>query len=317
LVPLKYGITWAARYGCDVNIYIDGTVGIIHSGIESGQGINTKVAQCAALTLGIPIELITVDTTSTISTPNADPTGGSITSGLNSKAVMEACDTLNKRLAPLRALLKGQGNIGKSATPEELKASWQELIFKAYNAGVELKASSWVNWSGNEPFTYNSYGVACTEVLVDVLTGETQILQTDILFDCGISLNPAVDIGQVEGAFVMGIGYYLTEHIEYSLSGDLISDGTWEYKPPSQKDIPIVFNVALLKDAPNPVGVLKSKASGEPPLCMSCSVFFAVKHAIAAARADLQEAPTFALDPPALVNKVQQCCGVDQSKLVW
>jgi len=315
LVPLKYGITWAARYGCDVNIYMDGTVGIIHSGVESGQGINTKVAQCAAYTLGVPLDLVSVYTTNTHSTPNTDPTGGSITSGLNSKAVMEACDVLNKRLAPLRNLLKGSG---KSTSSEDLKETWQQLITKAYNAGVELKASAWVNVQSNEPFNYNSYGVTCTEVEVDILTGDTQIVQTDILFDCGISLNPDVDIGQVEGAFVMGIGYYLTEHLEIDqTTGELLSDGTWEYKPPSQKDIPIVFNVALLKDAPNPVGILKSKASGEPPLCMSCAVFFAVKNAIKAARKDAGLSPIFDLNPPALVSKIQQSCGINTNRLTW
>lgn len=309
LVPLKYGISWAgAKYGCQVNIYMDGTVGVGHSGVEVGQGINTKVAQCVAHELGIPLDLIAIDPTNSFIATNADPTGGSITSGLNSKIVMEACDILNKRLAPLRTLMRQD---------KRTEPTWQELITKAYAAGVELRAHAWITAQTPNPFAYNSYAVACTEVQVDILTGATEVLQTDILFDCGVSLNPDVDIGQVEGAFIQGLGYFLTEYIEYDPSGKLVTNGTWEYKPPSQKDIPIRFNVALLKDAPNPVGVMRSKASGEPPYCVACSVYFAVKQALASARAEVGQKGDFALPAPATVWNAQQAAGVQIEQLYW
>lgn len=311
LVPMKYGIGWSgAKYGCEVAIYMDGSVSITHAGVEVGQGINTKVAQVAALELNIPLSLISVYATSTKATANTDPTGGSITSGLNAKAVIAACQELNKRLAPFRAMMRHYGDAGAS--------SWPQVVLKAYGAGVDLKASAWQYENDKNPFTYNSYGVACAEVFIDVLTGETQILRADILFDCGVSLNPAVDIGQVEGAFVQGIGYFLTEHIEIDqTTGRNLTNGTWEYKPPSQKDIPIVFNVGLLKDAPNPVGVLRSKASGEPPYALACSVFFAVKHAVMAARKDAGLAQEVELKQPATVYRIQQACGVVASQLHW
>lgn len=129
-----------------------------------------------------------------------------------------------------------------------------------------------------------------------MLTGELEVLRSDILFDCGVSLNPAVDLGQVEGAFVQGLGYFTTEQVVVSAEGRLLSAGTWDYKPPSQLDIPIQFNASLLKDAPNPNGVLRSKASGEPPYALASSVFFAIRDAVGAARK--QAGKTGACPPP-------------------
>jgi len=211
---------------------------------------------------------------------------------------------LNMRLAPYRGGQPGD-DANKTAPP-----AWLSLISKANAAGVELKSTAWVAHEDPAPFTYNSYGVACTEAQVDVLTGETHVLQTDILFDCGISLNPAVDIGQVEGAFMQGLGYYMTEYIEYDQSGKLLTNGTWEYKPPSQKDIPIRLNVALLKDAPNPLGVLRSKASGEPPYCFASSVLLSVQHAVMSARKDSGLSTDFMLPAPATPWTTQQATGV-------
>jgi len=322
ITPCKYGIGWAgAQYGCLINVCLDGSVQVSHSGIEIGQGINTKVAQMCAYKLGIPLSIITIVSTNTQKVPNAQATGGSVTSGLNALVVGNACDVLNKRLDPIRKMMKNHKIIQKSNTngqlPDEFDAkTWQQLISEAYGAGIPLQANAWIDPApiGQEPFTYNSYGVAISQIQLDVLTGEVQILRSDILFDCGISLNPAVDIGQCEGAFVMGIGYYLTEQLEVDTQGKLLQNGTWEYKPPTTKDIPIVFNVSLLKDTPNPLGVLNSKASGEPPMALSASVFYAVTAAVNAARADAGLAPIFSYAAPYTVDKIQQACGVTPSQ---
>ncbi|VDI19559.1 Hypothetical predicted protein [Mytilus galloprovincialis] len=164
---------------------------------------------------------------------------------------------------------------------------------------------------------YNSYGVTCTEVEFDVLTGQYLINRVDLLYDCGESMNPMVDVGQVEGAFVMGLGYWLTEQVKFDpQSGRLLTDSTWEYKPPMAKDIPIDFRIQLLKNAPNPKGVLRSKAVGEPPLCMSTSALFALKRCVEAARKDVQKDTFFPLDGPATVDKLCELCLTDPSQFV-
>jgi len=193
---------------------------------------------------------------------------------------------------------------------------WADLIMAAYNAGVNLQGAGHVDPppAPNGPNNYNSYGVGCLEVELDVLTGEIQIIRSDIFFDCGISMNPAIDIGQVEGAFVQGLGLHLTEDIIYSPSGELITNGTWEYKPPSSKDIPIQMNVTLLKNSVNANGVLSSKAVGEPPLTMACVGLLAVQHAIAAARSNIGKSGYFELNSPATVDKIQTGCLVDDSQ---
>ncbi|XP_066269181.1 xanthine dehydrogenase-like [Branchiostoma lanceolatum] len=150
---------------------------------------------------------------------------------------------------------------------------------------------------------------------MDVLTGEREIMRSDILFDCGESVNPALDIGQVEGAFVFGLGYWLTEKCVYDKdTGRLLTNGTWEYKPPTTKDIPADLRVTLLPNAPNPFNVIRSKAVGEPPLLMSCSALFALRQAVQSAREDSGLGDDFfPLDGPATVEACHQHCLVDSS----
>jgi len=287
-----------------VSIYMDGTISISPGGIEMGQGLNTKVAQATSMALGVPMDLITLQVSSTATNPNSMTTGGSIGSELSVSATLDACKILNQRLYPLRKTL---GN-----------PTWAQLITAAYNAGVQLYASGFSNPqpSPNGPNQYNSYGVVCLEVELDVLTGEIQIVRSDVLFDCGISMNPAIDLGQIEGGFVQGLGLHLTEDILYTEDGQPVCDGTWEYKPPSSKDIPIQFNVTLLKNSQNAQGLLSSKAVGEPPLCMAAVGLFAVQHAVAAARNDISHREYFELDSPATVDHTQQSCLVDISQFV-
>jgi xanthine dehydrogenase/oxidase len=302
LVPMKFGVYWQGdNQGALVNIYSDGSVTVSHSGIEMGQGIDTKVVQAIAMELSIPIELISVLPRSTAMVPNAKATGGSVASELCVKAALLASQQLNQRLQP------SKDNCANG--------TWIQIVTDALQNGVNLGATGYVcpPASGLGPQQYNSYGCAIAEVHLDVLTGEYQILQADILEDCGVSMNPAVDIGQVEGAFVQGLGLHTTEEVVYEDNGTLTTNGTWEYKPPSVMDIPVRLNVTLLKNSANERGVLGHKAVGEPPLCMSCVIVFALQQAIAAARADSGVTGYFQLDSPCTVESVQSACLVNPS----
>jgi xanthine dehydrogenase/oxidase len=302
MTTVKFGIGWqGGQYGVLINVYADGTVNVNHGGIEIGQGVDTKVAQVIAYELGIPLSNIVITAPSTQILANQAATGGSVTSGLCSMAAINACGLLNGLLAPFKQQLGGN-------------APWSQVVAAAIGAGVDLQVKGWVNPGPSPtggPYQYNSYAVACSEVLLDVLTGEYQIVRSDVLFDCGTSLNPAVDIGQVEGAFVQGIGLFMQEEILVDTNGALISNGTWEYKPPCSQDIPIDFRVTLLANAPNPLGVLSSKASGEPPLAAATCVFTAVRNAIQQARIASGNTDVALLDAPATVDSIQTACLVN------
>lgn len=309
IIPVKYGIPLSSRkFQALVCICSDGTVQISHNGVEIGQGIDTKCVQVASYALQCPIQFITVGPTDTQKTPNGAPTGSSVTSSLCALAVENACLELSERLLPIRSKL-----------PPETPFNIVGTI--AVTSGIDCSASSFVNQpdepDGN-PFTYCTYGAAVSEIQLDVLTGDVQILRSDVLYDCGRSLNPAVDIGQVEGCFVTGIGFFLTEKLTYDSNGALITNGTYTYKPPSQKDIPIDFRVGLLKDSVNPQGIiLGSKTAGEPPLCLSISVYWAIRHAIFSAAKDANggvKPPWVNLPPPLTIDVIQQACNVDYTQ---
>jgi len=306
LSSVRYGINYAhVAFGVIVSISsTDGLVTVTHSGTELGQGIDTKVAQVVSFELGVDLKKITITKTSTASIPGASGTYASFTSSLNCLAAVQACQTLNQRLATVKAAM-------------DPSVTWNQVIQQAAKQGIDLQAKGWTNQPNNKngPDTYEAYVVASSEVQIDVLTGETQVLRTDLLFDAGISLNPAIDIGQAEGGFIQGMGNILSEELIYdSNTGRLISDGTWEYKPPSSIDIPTDFRVTVLKNAPNPYGVLSSKATGEPPLVASCVVLLAIKDAIENARAARNNTTAFDLDAPASVDKVHTSCLVDYTQ---
>eukprot|EP00058_Branchiostoma_floridae_P011134 XP_002596622.1 hypothetical protein BRAFLDRAFT_78483 [Branchiostoma floridae] len=218
VVPLRYAIfTSFFRFTVFVAIYhTDGSVVITHGGIEMGQGVDTKVMQVAAASLGVPMEMIHTMSTNTLSSPNSTDSGGSVTSDLNCKGVLECCRRLNERINPIRQEMGGA-------------PKWTELINTCHSKGVDLSEKYMEHHPlpGLRP-TYNSFGVTCTEVELDVLTGEREVTRSDILFDCGESVNPDLDIGQVEGAFVFGLGYWLTEKCVYDKeTGRLLTNGTW------------------------------------------------------------------------------------------
>ncbi|CAH1231902.1 XDH [Branchiostoma lanceolatum] len=305
VVPCRYALHPSFfRFTVFVAIYhTDGSVVITHGGIEMGQGVDTKVIQVAAATLGVPLEMIHVMSTNSLSGANSESSGGSTTSELNCQGVLECCRRLNERINPIRQEMGGA-------------PKWTELITTCHSKGVDLSEK----YMEHHPLpvfrpTYHSYGVTCTEVELDVLTGEREIIRSDILFDCGESVNPDLDVGQVEGAFVFGLGYWLTEKCVYDKeTGRLLTNGTWEYKPPTTKDIPADLRVTLLPNSSNPYNVIRSKAASEPPLLMSCSAVFALRKAIQSAREDSgYGADFFPLNGPATVETCHQTCLVDSS----
>ncbi|ENN77740.1 hypothetical protein YQE_05810, partial [Dendroctonus ponderosae] len=265
VVPMTYPFHLMLGYGILVSIYhIDGSVAIAHGGVEIGQGINTKVVEVCAYKLGISVDQITVKPSNNLIAPNASMTGASLTSEAvcwvsefisliftrskywGKRGVIKACDTLLKRIEPMKKMFSN--------------ASWRELIQKCHQEFINLCATSMCQGAKEEDLQpYNVYGVCASEIELDVLTGQYQITRVDLLEDVGDSMNPGIDIGQVEGAFAMGLGNFCTEQIITDEDGKILTNRTWHYKPPGAKDIPIDFRIKFPKKIPNKVGVLKSK----------------------------------------------------------
>ncbi|XP_005187945.2 uncharacterized protein LOC101901154 [Musca domestica] len=267
--PLEY----TGQYSATVSIYhIDGSVVISHGGIEMGQGLNTKVAQVAAYVLGVSMDLIKIESSDTINGANSAVTASSVGSESLCFAVRSACNKLNDRLKPVKDSFKSD-------------ATWLEVVGAAWSRSINLIVSD--HYKSGDMTNYHIYGLALTEVQVDILTGNNVVKRVDILEDTGESLSPYVDIGQIEGAFVMGLGYWLTEQLIYNRqTGQLLTNRSWNYKPPGAKDIPIDFRVEMLKGSANTGGFMRSKATGEPPSCLAVSVIFALQHALQSARKD-------------------------------
>eukprot|EP00112_Aurelia_sp_Birch-Aquarium-sp1_P026163 Seg91.7 transcript_id=Seg91.7/GoldUCD/mRNA.D3Y31 product="Xanthine dehydrogenase" protein_id=Seg91.7/GoldUCD/D3Y31 len=284
--------------------YADGTVAVSSGGIEMGQGMNTRICQVAANQLKIPMNMITIKHHSSITSPNCSTTGGSLASEINCLAVYKCCEMLNERLKPIKEKL-----------PD---ASWQELIAECNKQKVDLSAKYMFFAPEKARYAYTTYGAACSEVEIDVLTGEHHILRSDIVFDCGESVNPRLDVGQLEGAFVMTLGYWFSEKIVYDEeTGEQFTTGTWNYKPPMSKDIPNDLRIHLNHEAVNPIGFVRSKAVGEPGCCMASTALFATKRAIEAARSELGfPAEYFRLDGPATIDKIQSLCLVQDKDLI-
>lgn len=307
LVNTMFGIAFTAPHlnqsGALVHVYVDGSVLLSHGGVEMGQGLHIKMIQVASTALKIPIERIHIQETATDKVPNTSPTAASTGSDLNGMAVLAACDVIYKRLEPYR-----------KANPED---SWDQWVSKAYFDRVSLSTTGFyatpdLNYnpdtnSGNA-FNYFTYGSSISEVEVDCLTGDHQVIRTDIVMDVGSSINPAIDIGQVEGAFMQGYGLFTLEELIYSPTGTLYSRGPGMYKLPGFADIPGEFNVSLLTGAPNPRAVFSSKAVGEPPLFLASSVFFAIKEAISSARNEENLDPHFYLESPATSSRIRMAC---------
>ncbi len=291
LVPLKFGISFNVTHlnqaGALVHVCTDGSVLVNHGGTEMGQGLNTKVAQVVAHELGLPLEAVRCSATDTSKIANTSATAASTGSDLNGKAAQAAARTVRERLERFKA-----------ENPQHAALPWPQLVQQAYLARVQLwsdgfYATPGLHWNKatlqGRPFHYYAYGAAVSEVVVDTLTGEHRLLAADILHDAGQSLNPAIDIGQVEGAFIQCMGWLTMEELVWHpddgtpRAGLLMTHAPSTYKIPTANDAPAVFRTALF-DAPNRAdSIHRSKAVGEPPLLLPISVWLALRDAVAAA----------------------------------
>ncbi|KAL1517488.1 hypothetical protein ABEB36_001248 [Hypothenemus hampei] len=270
---MKYPLSVLGNYTTLVSIYFqNGGVAISHGGIEVGQGINTKVTQVCAWKLGIPLSLISIKPTTNLTSPNSFGTAGSWTSEAICYTVILACEELLRRMQPIKEKNPG--------------ATWDQLVKLCYGANINLSSQGYAFSDQKAIKDYLIYGACAAEVELDVLTGQIIISRVNIIEDVGNAINPLIDIGQVEGAFVMGTGYYLNEQLVLSPDGEVLTNRTWNYTPPGVKDIPVNFQVRFPSNNPNPDGILKSKATAEPPVCLSVAVPLAIRHALASARMD-------------------------------
>jgi xanthine dehydrogenase molybdopterin-binding subunit B len=298
--------------------------------------LNTKALQVAASTLGSvlggPIDLAKIkfaDTQTGVIPNDNSGTGGSTGSESVTAAVEKACLSLVDRLKNvLETIVKEteekakkealDAKEGKEPTPPEGKAAfkvtWENLCNKADNLKVLLTSQARWGLDGGA-IGYWNYGACFSEVEVDVLSGEVNVIKSDLVYDCGKSLNPAIDIGQVEGAYVFGLGHMLCEREVFAEDGRLVSDGTWIYKPPGVKGIPQEFNVELLQNDQFTRGYLSSKSSGEPPLVLSVSLAMAVRQAITAYRLEVGNKDWFRLDLPLTPDVIQEACLVNEKHL--
>ncbi|MBQ5946551.1 xanthine dehydrogenase molybdopterin binding subunit [Massilia sp. ST3] len=300
LTPVKFGIAFNVTHlnqaGALVHVYVDGSILVNHGGTEMGQGINTKVMQVVAHELGVDLERVRATATHTGKVANTSATAASTGADLNGKAAQDAARTIRERLAAFAAQQYG-GSASEVRFAADtvfvngLALPFAELVAKAYLARVQLwsdgfYATPGLHWDPKtmtgHPFSYYAYGAAVAEVVVDTLTGEWKLARADALYDAGRSLNPAIDIGQVEGAFIQGMGWLTTEELWWNASGKLMTHAPSTYKIPGVSDCPQDFRVKLFENANVEDSIHRSKAVGEPPLLLPFSVFFAIRDAISA-----------------------------------
>ncbi|XP_021947093.1 xanthine dehydrogenase/oxidase [Folsomia candida] len=304
LMPMRYPQHYPdfnVRFPVFISVYhVDGSVAVSHGGIEMGQGINTKCAQTVAKFLNIPLEKVRIKPTNSLVSPNAGVTGGAMGSELVCHSAMKACEILLKKMEPVRQEVKDP--------------TWEKVVTACYNKHIMLTAQ-YEDKPGDDLKGYDIWAVCLTEVEVDVLTGEYKIVRVDLAEDAGLSLSPEVDIGQIEGAFVMGLELWTTEKLVYDKdTGEILTKNTWEYKPPFVKDIPEDFRITMIKNRPNPLGVLRSKATGEPPLCLSVSVIWALKNAIDSARKDAGNTDWYQINGPLTPEDIQRLSLTDKKQ---
>ncbi|MBI4429657.1 MAG: xanthine dehydrogenase molybdopterin binding subunit [Ignavibacteriales bacterium] len=309
--PVKFGISFTTTFlnqaGALVNVYKDGTILVNHGGTEMGQGLHTKMQQIAASEFGVRLHRVKVNATNTSKVPNTSATAASAGADLNGMAVKNAVETLKGRIAEAVAQIFTE----KYQTPPskkedvvfqddmildmmhpERKIAFADAMPLMQLRQVSLSATGYyktpgIGWDKEKgwgrPFHYYAFGMCVSEVLVDVLTGRHTLLRTDILHDVGDSLNPGIDLGQVEGGYIQGVGWCTTEEIKWDEKGNLLTHSPDTYKIPSVQDIPKDFRVDLLQNVPNPSTIRKSKAVAEPPLMLALSTWLAIKDAISAA----------------------------------
>jgi len=322
LTPVKFGISFTLTHlnqaGALVHVYQDGSVHLNHGGTEMGQGLYIKVAQVVAEEFGISIDQVRITATTTAKVPNTSPTAASSGSDLNGMAARIAAGAIKRRMIAYASETYG--------VPEEQiefrddrvfigneSLSFSELAKKCILARVKLSEAGHystpkITWdrakATGRPFFYFAYGAACSEVVIDTLTGENRLLRADILHDVGRSLNPAIDIGQIEGGFVQGMGWLTTEELVFNREGRLLTHAPSTYKIPVASDVPADFRVALYPNANREDTIYRSKAVGEPPLMLANSVFCALADAVHS----LDPTKPVPLDAPATPEAILRAC---------
>ena len=354
LTPVQFGISFTVTFlnqgGALVHLYTDGSVHLNHGGVEMGQGLFTKVAQIVAAEFALDIGRIKISATDTDKVPNTSATAASSGTDLNGMAAQNACRTLKKRLLDFihahferpsehvrfwrNHVLIAEHDISRANDTElaALAANSQQcqslgfgaLATLAYQHNISLSANGYYatpeiyyhrESASGKPFYYFAFGAACSEVEIDTLTGESRVLRTDILHDVGRSINPAVDIGQIEGGFIQGMGWLTSEDLRWDEQGKLASASAATYKIPTAADVPDVFNVALYHRENPEATVYHSKAVGEPPLMLGISVWCALRDAVAAC-ADYRVRPELnsPATPEAILHAVNRVrAGVDDA----
>lgn len=312
LTPVKFGISFTAQHlnqaGALVHIYTDGSIHVNHGGTEMGQGLFTKVAQIVANEFDVDLDMVQVSSTNTEKVPNTSPTAASSGTDLNGKAAQNACIAIKQRLIEFACEqfntkqddIVFENNHVLITTQDGVKEfGFGPFVQMAYENRVSLSSTGYYktpkifydhdNATGR-PFFYFALGAACSEVEIDTLTGEYTVLRTDIIQDVGQSINPAIDIGQIEGGFIQGMGWLTTEELSWDGNGRVISNGPANYKIPTSSDMPANFNVRLFDRPNDEQTIYNSKAVGEPPLMLGMSVWLALRDA-AASVADYKVAP--------------------------
>jgi xanthine dehydrogenase large subunit len=329
LTPVMFGISFTVQYlnqaGALLHIYTDGSIHLNHGGTEMGQGLFIKVAQVVAEVFQVDIDTIDVSATRTDKVPNTSPTAASAGTDLNGMAALDACQTIKARLVEFAcnycavpsADVRFENNHVLVGADSFTFASFVQL---AYQNRISLSATGYYKTpkihydraSGSgRPFYYFAHGAALSEVLVDTLTGEYKVQRVDILHDVGDSLNPAIDIGQIEGGFVQGMGWLTTEELLWDGKGRLLSNSPANYKIPTAGDMPPDFRVSILQQSPNrEASIYRSKAVGEPPLMLGISVWAALRDAVSSLTNYRYSPP---LDPPATPERVLTAVTVAQA----
>ncbi len=323
LTPVKFGISFTAQHlnqaGALVHIYTDGSIHVNHGGTEMGQGLFTKVAQIVANEFDVDLDTVQVSSTNTEKVPNTSPTAASSGTDLNGKAAQNACLTIKQRLIDFAceqfaveqaAVRFEQNHVIITTQTGDQEFGFGPFVQMAYENRISLSSTGYYktpkihydrDTASGRPFFYFALGAACSEVEIDTLTGEYSVLRTDIIHDVGQSINPAIDIGQIEGGFIQGMGWLTTEELNWDESGRIVSNGPANYKIPTSSDMPPIFNVRLFDRPNDEQTIYNSKAVGEPPLMLGMSVWLALRDA-AASVADYKVAPP--MDTPATPERV-------------
>uniref|UniRef100_A0A803TFH1 FAD-binding PCMH-type domain-containing protein n=1 Tax=Anolis carolinensis TaxID=28377 RepID=A0A803TFH1_ANOCA len=315
IIPMKYAAGFTKKPSNQafalVHIYLDGSVLVSHGGSEMGQGLYTKMLQVASHELKIPLSYIHNYERTTATIPNAFKTAASIGTEVNGKAVQNACQILWKRLEPIME--------------ENPDGKWEDWIKEAYEESISLTATgyfegypTYMDWEKGEghPLAYYIFATACSEVEIDCLTGDHKNIRTDIVIDAGFSINPAIDIGQIEGGFIQGLGLYTMEEIKFSPEGQQYTLGPDTYKIPAVCDVPEHFRIYLLPNSRNPVAIYSSKSMAEAGVFLGSSVFFAIRDAVAAARKERGLNCNFTLDSPLNIERIRMACADQFTEMV-